>query len=93
MPQELYLQYELVNHISTSYARSYLNSITLSQQDIDTYYDEHRDSIDTVSYRLYNCTVKKDDPTLTGPDAVDTAASRRWLKTWPSCRLAARKPF
>ena len=91
--KELYLQYELINHISTSYAKNYINSITLSQQDIEAYYDEHRDSIDTVSYRLYNCTVKKDDPTLTGPDAVDTAASQAMAQDMAELSFGSEETF
>ena len=79
--KDLYLEYEEISRLAKSYAQDYMNSIEITDEEAESYYTEHREDFDTITYRIYNCLVKKDDPSLTGSAAVDQEASEALAQT------------
>ncbi len=55
-----YREYLTVNTIATEYAQSIGEGFTYSQEDIDTYYGEHAEDFDGVTYRSFNVSIPSD---------------------------------
>jgi len=69
-----YAEYARLTQTVSSYTQQYSDALKYSDDDVETYYQSHKDTYDTVSYHAYLCAVK----TGTGDDAtVDMDASKQ----------------
>ena len=74
--EETFREYLELIYMASSYQLAYSDSLTYTQEDIDAYYAENTDSLDTVSYRSYACRVETGETEEDGSAVVDSEASK-----------------
>lgn len=65
-----------VMQVASSYQTVYADSLTYTAEEIDAYYTEHKDDLDTYDYRLYTCSVTGEETDEEGNAVIDSDASK-----------------
>lgn len=78
--EDSFRQFAEVMQIANSYQTIYADSLTYTDDEIDAYYAEHKDDLDTYDYRVYNCSVTSDETDEDGNAVIDSAASEELAK-------------
>ncbi len=74
--EENYRNYLELRYLASSYQTAYADGLTYTADELETYYQDNRDSLDTVSYRSYTFTVYTGETDEDGSSIVDSAASQ-----------------
>ena len=62
--------------LANSYQTSYSESLSYSPEEIQAYFEEHEDTLSTVSYRYFQCSINSDETAEDGTAIIDSEASK-----------------
>lgn len=73
-------EYVELTQTASEYSTAHGDSLTYTDDEVQSYYKENKDSFDTVSYRYFLCSVPGDEKDDQGNAVVDMAASEEMAK-------------
>lgn len=72
---ETYREYMELRAMTIAYQTAHAESLTYTPEEVAAYHEEHRDELDTVSYRTYICSVDGTETDENGNAVIDATAS------------------
>ncbi len=90
---ENFREYVELLQLTGSYLSAHAESLEYSGEEIQAYYEAHQDTLDTVSYRSFLCSVESDETDEDGNPVIDGSASEAMAREMAEASQGSEETF